>query len=220
MKNTILAGNTAPTDADITVGGGTIIRTMIGGDPLLAPLANNGGPTQTRLPLPGSPVIGDGTPAICNQTGVGNVNGLDQRGFARPTDLCALGAVEPVLSRISPVAGITTGGNTVTLTGSGFAAGTSVNIGGASCTNVLVANSTTLTCTVAAHAVGAVDVVVTEGNLTGTLTEGYTYGVPPPQPDSRSGGTTGTGTPPSVPDSRSGGATGTGTPPSVPGSRS
>ena len=96
----------------------------------------------------------------------------------------------------------------MTLTGSGFVAGTSVSIGGVSCATVQVVNSTTLTCTVAAHAVGAVDVVVTEGSLTGTLTGGYTYGVPPPQPVSRPGGTTGTGTAIPVPDNRPGGTTG------------
>ena len=44
----------------ITDGGGNIFNT----DPLLGPLANNGGPTQTHLPLEGSPVIDAGDPAF------------------------------------------------------------------------------------------------------------------------------------------------------------
>jgi Dockerin type I domain len=45
-------------------------------NPLLSPLGNFGGPTQTLAPLPGSPVLGMG--AYFNLT-------TDQRGFARPT---------------------------------------------------------------------------------------------------------------------------------------
>lgn len=53
-------------------------------DPLLGPLQNNGGPTETRAPLPGSPAIGART-AGCS--------GVDQRGVAR-TKPCDLGAYE------------------------------------------------------------------------------------------------------------------------------
>lgn len=50
---------------------------LIGVDPLLGPLADNGGPTPTHLPLPGSPVIDTGNPAISDPPPA------DQRGFAR-----------------------------------------------------------------------------------------------------------------------------------------
>jgi hypothetical protein len=43
-------------------------------NPLLGPLQNNGGPTQTFLPMPGSPALGAGSPALS----------LDQRGLPRP----------------------------------------------------------------------------------------------------------------------------------------
>ncbi len=46
-------------------------------DPLLAPLGDNGGPTQTHLPLPGSPVIDAGDPTA---TAGGSVPLFDQRG--------------------------------------------------------------------------------------------------------------------------------------------
>jgi hypothetical protein len=51
-------------------------------DPLLAPLADNGGPGQTRALLPGSPAIDQGTAA----TGIAEFGTLttDQRGLARP----------------------------------------------------------------------------------------------------------------------------------------
>lgn len=50
---------------------------LIGVDPLLGPLADNGGPTLTHALLPGSPAIDAGNPAIQNPPAA------DQRGFAR-----------------------------------------------------------------------------------------------------------------------------------------
>ena len=47
-------------------------------DPLLGPLAANGGPTQTHALLPGSPAIDAGDNASAPAT--------DQRGVARPLD--------------------------------------------------------------------------------------------------------------------------------------
>jgi hypothetical protein len=56
-------------------------------DPLLGPLADNGGFSLTQLPLPGSPAIDGGTTAGCPST--------DQRGLPRPAGLsCHIGAVE------------------------------------------------------------------------------------------------------------------------------
>lgn len=53
----------------------------------LGPLAENGGPTLTQLPFPGSPAIDSGTRVICL--------GFDQRGAPRPSGpYCDVGAVE------------------------------------------------------------------------------------------------------------------------------
>jgi hypothetical protein len=57
-----------------------------GVNPLLGPLANNGGPTDTHA-------LGAGSPAI--NTGDGNnCRPSDQRGFARPAGSCDMGAFE------------------------------------------------------------------------------------------------------------------------------
>ncbi|WP_395373433.1 choice-of-anchor Q domain-containing protein [Marinicella sp. W31] len=62
-------------------------------DPMLGPLADNGGLTLTHLPLSGSPVIDSGDDTICPE--------FDQRGETRPQDgdsdgtaSCDIGAVE------------------------------------------------------------------------------------------------------------------------------
>ncbi|MFZ1699722.1 MAG: FG-GAP-like repeat-containing protein [Pyrinomonadaceae bacterium] len=65
---------------------------MIAQDPLLGPLGNNGGPTQTFLPGATSPVI-NSIPSGTNDCGVQFVE--DQRGFGRPSgNGCDRGSVE------------------------------------------------------------------------------------------------------------------------------
>lgn len=67
----------------------------VGTDPLLGPLEDNGGPTRTHLPQPGSPLlhaIPIGTAGLCDGT-----LPTDQRGVARPQGTaCDIGAVEVV----------------------------------------------------------------------------------------------------------------------------
>jgi len=59
---------------------------LLGIDPMLGALADNGGSTRTHLPLSGSPVLGRGA-CLANVT-------TDQRGAARPVAGCDMGAVE------------------------------------------------------------------------------------------------------------------------------
>jgi len=68
---------------------------LIGADPLLGPLASNGGPTLTHRPLPGSPVLDAGNPAIPDPPAT------DQRGSARIVGPAVdLGSVEAGLALI------------------------------------------------------------------------------------------------------------------------
>jgi hypothetical protein len=66
-------------------------------DPLLGPLQNNGGPTQTMALQEGSPAIDAGNPAGCTY-GHGHLLKTDQRGLPRPdkedTGGCDIGAYE------------------------------------------------------------------------------------------------------------------------------
>jgi hypothetical protein len=104
IGNSIIADGTAPTDPDLAGGEYTINYSLIetpgdaafsgtgnitGVDPQLGPLQNNGGPTQTQLPAPTSPVIDAGDPAFVKPPA------FDQRGQDRLSGTRVdMGAVE------------------------------------------------------------------------------------------------------------------------------
>lgn len=91
--------------------------------------------------------------------------------------------VAPTVTGASPASGTTAGGTTVTLTGTGFAAGATVTFDGTAASGVAVTNATTMTAVAPAHAAGAVDVTVTNSNgLSGRLSGGFTYTAPAPAP--------------------------------------
>lgn len=102
MTNSIVAGNHAVSASDIygaAIHGGA---NLTNGNPLLAPLGNYGGPTQTTPPLAGSPAI-DG----CTN-GIDPSLSTDQRGFPRVAgNYPDIGAVEGVYNPAGP--GILTG---------------------------------------------------------------------------------------------------------------
>ncbi len=76
--------------SDCTVNGGGVTVA----DPKLGPLSNNGGSTQTQVPLTGSPAIDAGNAGGCTDN-LGALLTIDQRGFHRPIGLrCDIGAVE------------------------------------------------------------------------------------------------------------------------------
>ena len=84
--------------------------------------------------------------------------------------------VTPTLSAVSPVSGPAAGGTAVTLTGTNFAAGATVTVGGAAATSVVVVSSTRITAVTPAGAAGARDVrVALSGGQAATLTGGFTY---------------------------------------------
>jgi hypothetical protein len=95
--NTVVAGNGVDCEGGSLLGDhnedGDGSCGLSGIDPMLGPLADNGGPTLTHLPLAGSPLIDAGDDAECAAT--------DQRGGLRPYDgdgdgpaICDIGAVE------------------------------------------------------------------------------------------------------------------------------
>lgn len=87
----------------------------------------------------------------------------------------------PTVTQISPATGTKAGGTSVTITGTGFVVGNrvSVKIGGAACTSVVVASTTSITCVTPAHdayPTFVADVVVTNlDGQAGTLSSGFTF---------------------------------------------
>jgi hypothetical protein len=95
LTNTIVAGNTALTATDIA-GNITGVNNLTNGDPMLEPLGNYGGPTQTMPPLPGSPALDAGLDSVTS------LYTIDQRGFPRlsgtDVDIGAVEFLSPVVS--------------------------------------------------------------------------------------------------------------------------
>ena len=91
-----------------------------------------------------------------NIGGGGNVGGS---GVGAGTG--SLGAL--TVSAVSPPAGDSGGATLITITGTGFASGDTVTVGGTACTPVTVVSSTQITCTTAATSAGSAgSVVVTD----------------------------------------------------------
>jgi len=116
INSSVIAGNSATIDPDIefdpnsfteadigfslvgvdsssgTLNLDTVSASLLGQDPLLGPLADNGGPTFTHLPEGGSPLI-DAIPP--GTVGCGDIVVDDQDGKDRPVDGgCDIGSVE------------------------------------------------------------------------------------------------------------------------------
>jgi hypothetical protein len=88
--------------------------------------------------------------------------------------------ITPKITGISPNFGSTTGGNTVTITGTNFTGATLVTIGDISASSLTVVDSTTLTCiTPARIAPGPVVIIVTTGGGQSNKSSPFTYIVPP-----------------------------------------
>ena len=75
--------------------------------------------------------------------------------------LSLMSMAAPTVSSISPTSGPTTGGTSVTITGTNFVSGATVAFGGTAATGVTVVSSTTITATTPPMAAGTVPVKVT-----------------------------------------------------------
>lgn len=82
------------------------------------------------------------------------------------------------VTAVSPSTGTTFGGTTITITGTGFKAGATVQVGGSAATDVVVVSPTSITAKTPAHAAGAGEVRVSVGAITGALASGFTFVTP------------------------------------------
>lgn len=85
-------------------------------------------------------------------------------------------AVAPVISGVSPASGPAAGGTVLTITGTDFTQGTTVQVGGVACAiGTVNSEGTSLTCTTGAKTPGLVDVVVTTDGGSDIETGAFTY---------------------------------------------
>jgi hypothetical protein len=174
-------GNPPPTISGIsptsgTTAGGTSV-TVSGTGFLTGATLTIGGTAATDVVVMNSTTI----TAISPAHSVGTVNVVVTNPDAQNATLSSAYTYSasnplPTVTGILPASGTTAGGTPVTVSGTGFLAGASLILGGTAATNVVVTNSTTISAMTPAHAAGAVDVVVSNGEeQTGTLPGGYTY---------------------------------------------
>jgi len=81
----------------------------------------------------------------------------------------------PTITAISPTTGPTTGGQPVTINGTGFTGAIGVTIGGVTCTSFTVISDSVISCTTGAHAAGVAHVEVTTPAGTNATNMLYTY---------------------------------------------
>ena len=82
----------------------------------------------------------------------------------------------PTVTSVAPFFGLTGGGESVIITGTGFSSVSGVTFGGSAATSVVTASSTSVTCATPARSAGLCNVVVTNGDTgSGTLYDGFEY---------------------------------------------
>ncbi|MFD3486538.1 IPT/TIG domain-containing protein [Streptomyces sp. NPDC058665] len=125
-------------------------------------------------------------------SGTVNVTVTTPGGTSNPLAFFYVGA--PFKATLSPVSGVTAGGNTVTITGTGLSTATSVSFGTLSATPSVASDSQLSVTVPAGLAAGSVGVSVTtaggtNNGLSYTYVDGPTIGAPAPDSGPVSGGT-------------------------------
>lgn len=143
VGNLVYQGTAALTPA---TSGVNFVNTPITANPLLAALADNGGPTRTMLPQTGSPALDAADDSVC----FGSLTGsIDQRNVPRPQGThCDIGAVEVQVAQSYALTVTVQGAGSVSASGTQPAAppapGSIVgctNAGGANCSASFVAGT-------------------------------------------------------------------------------
>lgn len=189
--NVVVLGASTQVEVDGIIPSGYTVAVVFGSDNL--PLLNASVTDVSTINSVAKRVTGD-VPAAPAGTTAGPVDlvVLDLQGnvVARlpASDSNALQLVlnalpAPVPDFLSPNSGSTAGGDSVTLTGSGFQTGATVSIGGKNASNVQIVSDIRLTFDTPTNVSGSQDVVVSnpDGQV-GTLAGGFTYNGAPAAP--------------------------------------
>ena len=160
---------------NLTIGGSTVTITKSSGTGTIGSVTDNSNGTYTATVT--SPAAAGSGIFVATLGGSAVKSGTGSQTQSTITYVAA-----PTITAITPPTGSLAGGNSVTITGSGFYGGGSsstvsaVTFGGTNVTSYSVTSNTTMTVVTPAHAVGAVNVVVTATYGSTTMTGGFTYG--------------------------------------------
>jgi hypothetical protein len=162
-----LAGSTPVTISGANFTGATSVT--FGGNAATNVVVNANG-TQISALTPAGAALGSVSVSVTTPAGTGTAANAFQ-----------YVSVAPTVTSVSPPTGTILGNTPVTITGTNFVTGASVNFGGLPATQVTVLNSSTIQAnTPAVTTPGSVNVTVTTTAGTGTGTNLYTYVAPPP----------------------------------------
>lgn len=165
----------SPTSGPLA-GGHTL--TINGTNFLPGPSVDVGGTACTGVTFVSSTQLTCTVPALGAGTYSVIVTNSDAQSATLSSSYSAIPA--PAVTSVSPTSGAMAGGQTLTITGSGFSAGASVDVGGSACTSVTVNSATQITCTTPALAAGSHAVAVTNVDTqSGSLVSAFTSVAPP-----------------------------------------
>jgi formylglycine-generating enzyme required for sulfatase activity len=159
-----------------TAGGTTI--TITGTNLTGATSVTVGGVAATGVAVVNSTTVTAVTPA--GTAGAKTVTVTTPGGTANLANAFTYVVPAPTISSVSPSSGPTTGGTTITITGTNLTGATSVTVGGAAATSVIVVSATTVTAVTPAGTAGGKTVSVTTPGGTANLANAFTYVVPAP----------------------------------------
>ena len=120
---------------------------------------------------PAAGFVGTETVGACGEPGTTNCG----------TITFIVQAVAPSVTSVSPTSGPSSGGTSVTITGSALTGATGVSFGGTAASSFTVNSDTSITATAPAHGSGTVDITVTTtgGTSTTSASDQFTYLAPP-----------------------------------------
>jgi hypothetical protein len=173
----------------LTTGGTSV--TITGTNLSGATAVTFGGTAATAFTINGATSISATSPAhaagpvdvvVTTSGGTSATSAADQFTYTAPPTPTPTPA--PSVASVSPNTGLTTGGTSVTITGTNLSGATAVSFGGTAATAFTVNSATSISATSPAHAVGIVDVTVTTsgGTSSTSASDQFTYTAPTPTP--------------------------------------
>ncbi len=135
------------------------------------------GSSATSIVVASSTTINCDVPAHADDIVDIIITNPDTKSVTASSAFTYVSGITATVTSISRDVGSAAGGTSVNITGTDFAGGATVSVGGTAATSIVVNSTTSITCTFPAHATGLVDVTVTNsGAAAGSLQASGAYG--------------------------------------------